>query len=271
MNPISDTALYTCLLRAEDAAQAKPICNDSYAKSFLNSKTSAMAVELKASKQNAETIVSRHRIIDDLLRTQLAAEPDTVVIIVGCGFDTRAFRLPGGTWFEIDEPQVIDYKNITLPTSSCQNPLQRIAIDFSTTSLNDVLPSIPSDRPIFVVIEGVFLYLTEAQIDATLLALHSAYANHTMVCELATHQVMTHYAKNVRQDTEQLGGTWRFFPVNPVAHFEERGYSVRHSVSIVEKTWEYTNKSRIFRGLIRCLLPRLIDGLAVHVFNAKQA
>jgi O-methyltransferase involved in polyketide biosynthesis len=44
-------------------------------------------------------------IIDDLLREELVANPNLTVVIIGAGFDTRAFRLQGGTWIELDEPQ----------------------------------------------------------------------------------------------------------------------------------------------------------------------
>ena len=39
--------------------------------------------------------VGRHRIIDDLLRDELTREPDARVVLIGAGFDSRAFRLAG--------------------------------------------------------------------------------------------------------------------------------------------------------------------------------
>ena len=38
MNPVSDTAFYTCGIRAQDAASAAPACNDQYAGRFMNAR-----------------------------------------------------------------------------------------------------------------------------------------------------------------------------------------------------------------------------------------
>ena len=37
--------------------------------------------------------VARHRYIDDFLRAWIAREPELQIVLLGCGFDSRAFRL----------------------------------------------------------------------------------------------------------------------------------------------------------------------------------
>lgn len=41
---------------------------------------------------------ARHAMVDAHLRRELAADPAATVVIIGAGFDTRAFRLKGGRW-----------------------------------------------------------------------------------------------------------------------------------------------------------------------------
>ena len=60
---------------------------------------------------------TRARIIDDLVRERLAVTPDLRVILIGAGFDSRAFRLKGGRWLEVDEPQVFAWKEPRLPAA----------------------------------------------------------------------------------------------------------------------------------------------------------
>ena len=64
-----------------------------------------------------------HRIIDDWLRDRLLADPEQLVILLGAGFDARAFRLPGGRWVEIDQPALIAHKDRVLPAARAPQPL----------------------------------------------------------------------------------------------------------------------------------------------------
>ena len=50
-------------------------------------------------------------------------------MIICAGFDTRAFRLPGGCWVELDEPALLAPKEAELPARSAPNPRTRVAIE----------------------------------------------------------------------------------------------------------------------------------------------
>ena len=82
---------------------------------------------------------TRTRIIDDWLRDRLLADAELPVIILGAGFDARAFRMPGGQWFELDHPALIALKDEVLPAERAPNPLRRIAVDFAAGRLEDRL------------------------------------------------------------------------------------------------------------------------------------
>jgi methyltransferase (TIGR00027 family) len=271
MNPISNTAFYTCAIRAADAANLNPIGDDSYAHLFMNDIGNAIAAQIKAPPKSTVSVVVRHRIIDDLLRGQLAVHPDTVIIILGCGFDTRAFRIPGGHWYEIDEPQVIEFKNAQLPASPWRNPLQRISINFSEGHLEDYLPKVTGSAPVVVVMEGIFYYLNEQQIDATLSALRNAYPAHTLICDLMNRVVANKYAKEARQDIENLGSRWLFIPDDPVAVIKRYGYRTRVTVSTAKKILEFEKRSHLIYILLRLLAPALVTGFGVHVFDLVPA
>jgi methyltransferase (TIGR00027 family) len=267
MNPISDTAFYTCAIRATDAVQPLSICGDNYAHFFMHEKGKTIAAKMKAPPRMSIGTVARHRIIDDLLREQISAWPDTTIIIIGCGFDTRAFRIPGGHWYEIDEPEVIEYKNAQLPVSDCSNVLQRISIAFSKERLETHLPAIPDSSPIAVVMEGVFYYLNNEQIDSTLLALRSAYPSHTLICDLMDRIAATQYSKEVRQDIESLGAKWIYVPNEPAQVFERSGYHSLETISTVEKVMTYRKTNSVIRILLRLMAPKLFKAFEIRVFE----
>src|SRR6185503_21276065 len=159
MKPISKTAFYCCGVRMQDAESSNPICGDVYAKRFMNDEGRRILETFKDEVRPNSSNVARHRIIDDLLREELRAKPDLRIVIIGAGFDSRAYRLKGGRWVELDEPQVVAYKNELLSPATCDNPLDRVAIDFSNESVEEKLSSFATTDRAVVVIEGVFMYL----------------------------------------------------------------------------------------------------------------
>ena len=123
MNPISKTAYYTLGARAWDAALPKPVCGDNLASTFMNEEAEAVWAEFKDFVRPNTSNAARHIIIDQDLQNELRAAPDSQVIIIGAGFDTRAFRLKDGRWIEIDDQAIIEYKERKLPASTAPNPI----------------------------------------------------------------------------------------------------------------------------------------------------
>jgi len=61
-------------------------------------------------------------------RTRLTANPSSKWCI-GCGFDSRAFRLKGGVVIELDDPSSSPYRTNVCSGEGTQS-IRRIAIDF---------------------------------------------------------------------------------------------------------------------------------------------
>ena len=108
MKPVSRTAFYCAGVRAAGCAQGatglwRPVRRAVHGRRGLEECSSLSARFTAPNVSNA----TRHRIIDDLLRDRLADHHDLRVVLIGAGFDSRAFRLKGGRWYEVDEPQVL--------------------------------------------------------------------------------------------------------------------------------------------------------------------
>ena len=129
----------------------------------MNDDARAVWQEFKSFTPPNASNAARHAMIDEHLRRALVNDPQATIVIIGAGFDTRAFRLPGGRWFEIDEPEILTYKESRLPADTAPNPLQRIAIDFATESLAAKLATIAAPATVHIVIEGVLMYLSREQ------------------------------------------------------------------------------------------------------------
>jgi methyltransferase (TIGR00027 family) len=266
MNPVSDTAYFTCGARADDAAKAQPICGDRYAARFLAGPGEAIYDQFKEDSRTLSSIVVRHRMIDELLRERIAGNPDTAVVILGAGYDSRAFRLDGGRWIEIDETQVIERKNAILPAADCRNPLRRIVIDFATEALTDKLPPFSADTPVVVVMEGIFFYLSDEQRNTTFAALRQTYPRHTLICDLSSRGFMERYGKALTKRLDALGAKAGAMPDDPVANFIAAGYRREAQLSIIAAMLGFAGNW--FSTMMAWFLPKTVrDGLALHVFR----
>lgn len=101
INGTARTAWYCCGVRWADAQKKAPICGDHFAEIFMDEEARALFEPFASLRMPNATSVTRTRIIDDWLRDRLLADPEQLVVILGAGFDARAFRLPGGRWAEM--------------------------------------------------------------------------------------------------------------------------------------------------------------------------
>jgi methyltransferase (TIGR00027 family) len=118
--------------------------------------------------------VLRTRVIDDAVRGALSAGCSQLVLL-GAGYDTRAYRLPEAAdkeIFEVDHATTQALKRATIAKRlSASSPhVHFVPVDFEHDSLEQALAAagLRGGMPTCVVWEGVFSYLTIEAIDATL-------------------------------------------------------------------------------------------------------
>lgn len=269
MKPISRTAYICCGLRAADAVSERPICGDQYAERFMAGEGHAVIAAfegIRHSRRFAAGNLARHRIVDDLLREELAADPNLLVVVIGAGFESRAYRLPAGTWVELDEPQVFALKDQVLPLCECPNTLQRIPIDFATESLPDKLAPFARPARVIVVVEGVLMYLEPEQIRDLLRDLGAVFPRHTLVCELMDQRFFDKHASPGHARIQDLGAEFKYTPPHPEELFQQNGYRLDQRVSIMGKCVDI-GAIKVPKFLIRLMMPAALSGYTMHVFE----
>lgn len=123
------TARWTAAVRARESAREDRLFNDPWAASLAGE----MGMEWIESRkqQNTVTIAIRTRFFDEFLQCKTLQEPIRQVVLMASGLDTRAFRLgwPVGTiLYELDQPDVLGYKDQILQSNSAQPDCTRLAI-----------------------------------------------------------------------------------------------------------------------------------------------
>jgi len=118
--------------------------------------------------------VARTRLIDDAVTAALASGVEQVVIL-GAGFDGRAYRLPGierTRVFEVDHPTTSAAKRarLTALLGALPSHVRFVGLDFDRQPLLAALDAAGCDRTrrSAIIWEGVTNYLTADAVDATL-------------------------------------------------------------------------------------------------------
>ncbi|MFI5593161.1 SAM-dependent methyltransferase [Amycolatopsis sp. NPDC051758] len=190
------TALGPMVIVATDQYEASPLVADSLARRMLPA-AGRITVALAAWRPLRKSLVSatetkmpglwasmlcRKRFIDDKLLAATETGIDAVVIL-GAGFDTRAYRLPalqGIPVYEVDLPENIARKNTALRKAFGRAPetVTLVPVDFETQDLAAELGKhgYRTDQRTFFVWEAVTQYLTEAAVRRTLGTLSAAPA-----------------------------------------------------------------------------------------------
>jgi len=267
MKPISNTAFYCCGIRMRDAESERPVCGDQFAKLFMNEHGMQIYRRFAGERGPNVSNVARARYIDDLLRARLAANPRLQVVLFGCGFDSRAFRLRGGSWFELDEPAIIGYKEERLPAGQAPNALRRIPIEFESESLQEKLRPIAQSVPTVFVIEGVTMHIGSESPRATLGTLRSSFPHHAVIVDLMTRRFIETYGKTVKRIIAELGAD--MIPGDqPALPFSECGYRQVSSQEIARAAFAYHSRGWLIPPL-RLFFRGLFTGYTVRVFEAQ--
>ena len=276
MNPISNTAYYCCGVRMQDANRSRSVCRDIYAERFMDERGRQIFEPFKSEKMPNLSNITRCRLIDDYLLAELAINNKLDIITIGAGFDSRPYRLAGGNWLEIDEPQIVSHKNERLPVEECSNPLRRISIDFAHESLADKLAEASNENHTVFVIEGVFMYLEAEAIEKTIHAIQSLFPRHVLYCDLMTKKFFTRFAQSVHAKLVASGGVFTTRPDFPEAIFTRHDYKSIERIPMFKRARELgilrdeAKLPKFVSWLLLNLFLRDLRGYAVHRLNFER-
>jgi len=112
--------------------------------------------KLGVNEMVATSVALRARQFDRWTTAFLTQHPDAVVVHLGCGLDSRVYRvdpLPTVSWFDIDYPEIIDLRRQVYPGRPGYTMIASNVLDPAW------LTRIPVERPGLIVAEGLSMYL----------------------------------------------------------------------------------------------------------------
>jgi len=234
-NRASLTAEYMALMRALESLRpaSSRLFNDPYAAGFLGAWRKWLyrmargglgrrVVErvLDSAAPGARAAgIARTKWIDDEVTAALAQARQ--LVLLGAGFDTRAFRLPAATraiTFELDHPETSRAKQAALKKHGpLPERVRFITLDFNHQAVDAVLTQAGFDKtqPACFVWEGVTNYLTSEAIDSVLRQIQQAAPGSILLVTYIDRAVLDHPerffgAAKLMARLESYGEPWTF-------------------------------------------------------------
>jgi O-methyltransferase involved in polyketide biosynthesis len=196
--------------RAVQSQWTDPIFRDPWAEEAMQRIDYDMSETLKGvsswgiwNKIGPTIVATRAATFDLLTNRYLADHPDATVLQVGCGMDSRVFRIdpPAAVqWFDVDYPDVIDLRRRLFP--------ERSAYHLVGAPLADLrwLDEVPRDRPGLLLAEGVLHYLSEMEVKALLGAVVARFPSGQVIFDICN----TFIVKRAGSNVGGTGATYRW-------------------------------------------------------------
>jgi methyltransferase (TIGR00027 family) len=215
---LAGTAHYTAAVRARESERTDALFSDPWA--ALLAGEEGFAWEERLGPRSAIWPIVRTRFFDDLL----CERPLKQIVLPAAGLDTRAYRLawPVGTrLFELDQPDVMDYKERILTQAQAIPQCQRVplSVDLLRQPWADLLieAGFEPAQPSTWIVEGLLMYLDQAaqQIIQTITRLSAVGS--WLGLDLPQNSLRGHRVEDPQQWLAALGWAAQVAPLADVA------------------------------------------------------
>jgi methyltransferase (TIGR00027 family) len=166
---VSDTALMVAAARALEAESDDAFVRDPFAERLAGERGMAMLQALPYPAMMRFGVAIRTRFLDELLLEALAAHPISTVLSVGCGLDTRPWRLelPAELrWVEVDFADMLEYKEARMAGETPRCRRERLSADLNQAEGRMALYQAAGTEPALMITEGLLMYLPGATVEA---------------------------------------------------------------------------------------------------------
>ena len=150
------TLLITLYAKAVESRSSDSLLKDRFADQAL-ARLDYDFKPLDLGPDGAISMAMRAKILDDWTRAFIEKHPDAVILNLGCGLDSRVFRVdppPEIRWFDVDFPDVIEIRQRVYPARD-----EGYRMIGASVTEPGWLEEVPRDRPAMIVAEGLMPYL----------------------------------------------------------------------------------------------------------------
>jgi len=197
---VSDTALMVAACRALESECPDGFVDDPFAARLAGERGSAMLRGLPHPELMRFGVGVRSRFVDELLLEALASIPVATVLSVGCGLDTRPWRLdlPADLrWIEVDFADMLDYKERLMSAETPRCLRERLTADVNDAAQRRTIYAAAGPAPALMITEGLLMYLPAATVEA----LSAEVWQESGIAHWMTDITSAAFAKAINMDT----------------------------------------------------------------------
>jgi len=229
---VSDTARWVATYRARESARTDALFTDPFAERMAGDRGRSIANA--ASPHSEWAIITRTKLIDDVVR-DLLAEGTDAILNLAAGFDTRPYRLDlpeSLRWVEADLPALVAEKEQLLAGEKPRCRLERVAVDLSDPgALTAFLDRYTEGaRRAAVITEGLVIYLEPSSVAGLGRALLACSRVSSWVLDFNSPRIQTEISRGMRDTL--ANAPFKFAPPNGLAFFEALGWKTRATRSL---------------------------------------
>jgi O-methyltransferase involved in polyketide biosynthesis len=149
-------------------------------------------------------ICQRAKKLDAVSRAFLAEHANDVMLHLGCGLDSRFWRVDNGQveWYDLDMPPVIELRRQFYAEQERYHLIASSVIDLDWTNAVAAV-----DRPVLIVAEGLLMYLDEADVKRLFLRLREVFPGCRLIADVFSRMTARSAAKHpsLKQTGASLG------------------------------------------------------------------
>lgn len=183
---VPETMLQTIYARAKGSKDRGAI-NDKKAEEIIGKLNYDFSLADKDAPMHSG-VIARTIVLDKLVSEYLAKNPGATVVNIACGLDTRCYRMTGFKhWYNLDLPETIAVREKLLPESGNITQIAMSAMDDWGKMVEE------SRTPAIIIIEGLTMYLSEADVQQIFAVIANRFDDATVLVEIMNPMIVKRF------------------------------------------------------------------------------
>ena len=191
---VSETLLIPLWARATETKRTDAIIKDHQALSMME-QIEYDFTKFEKTWLSQVGIAIRTELLDTAVTNFIGKYPNAVIINLGCGLDTRFFRIDNRqiNWYDLDLPEPIRIRRLFFSETDRYRMIAKSVFD--DTWPKDI---IRQDKPVLFIAEGLLMYFTEPEVKKLFSRLIDSFPGEQMLLEILAPIMVKN---NKRHDT----------------------------------------------------------------------
>ena len=180
---VPETMLQTIYARAKES-KGRGAIHDKKAEEIISKLNYDFSLADKDAPMHSG-VIARTIVLDKLVSEYLANNPGAIVVNIACGLDTRMTGFKH--WYNLDLPETIAVREKLLPESGNITQIAMSAMDDWGKMVEE------SRTPAIIIIEGLTMYLSEADVQQIFAVIANRFDDATVLVEIMNPMIVKRF------------------------------------------------------------------------------